>query len=150
MRIINYYKNIGILGMLLALAVCAKGEIAIVDVERSMVGQQDGVIVIVAARTAVFEISDFEEVWQYGSKRDRPVKLDNEDVFFLQDGVAAQRSLKGLNSLIENNILSETYGRAFIPSGRFFKKSFLKSHSEENYEWIFDRETEDDGYVNPK
>ncbi len=55
---------------MLALAVCANGEIAIVDVEQSMVGQQDGVIVIVAARTAVFEISDFEEVWQYGSKRD--------------------------------------------------------------------------------
>ena len=70
MIILKYVKIIGILWILLALAVCANGEIAIVDVEQSMVGQQDGVIVIVAARTAVFEISDFEEVWQYGSKRD--------------------------------------------------------------------------------
>ena len=88
-------------------------------------------------------LNDFEEVWQYGANLGEP----NADPIHLQDGVAPQAPVKGLDK-IKNPIL-EKRGRAFIPDGA--PKGFKASHSIGNYKWIFTTlQKEEKGYVKPR
>ena len=87
-------------------------------------------------------LNDFEEVWQYGANLGEP----NADPIHLQDGVAPQAPVKGLDK-IKNPIL-EKMGRAFIPNGE--PKGFLQSHSIGNYKWIFKQTSDKEGYVKPR
>ncbi|MBA3665021.1 MAG: fibronectin type III domain-containing protein [Bacteroidetes bacterium] len=83
----------------------------------------------------------FEEAWQYGSNLGEP----NEDLPWLQDGVAPQCAVTG----IDNIIAPTTGGRVFIPN--VDTKSYLGSHSVSNYGWIFTtRKLGMDGYVKPR
>jgi len=82
-------------------------------------------------QSSLFDLRSFEEVWQYGSARNRPVPLQNENSVKEQDGVAAQTSIPVFIEFSD----SEEYGRAFIPET--VDKGFLKSHTEANYEWLF-------------
>jgi hypothetical protein len=75
-------------------------------------------------------ISDWLEIWQYGSN-------EEEDPFYKQDGVAPQCKVGGLDE-----------HRAYIPAD--VVKGFVSSHSIENYKWIFTRTKNDDGYVTPR
>jgi len=63
-------------------------------------------------------VSDFEEVWQYGSD-------EANDPKYLQDGVAPQCKVEGLPDL----------NRVYIPSSE--NRGFLDSHFIKNYGWIF-------------
>jgi len=75
-------------------------------------------------------LSDWEEIWQYGSNEETtPINQ--------QDGVAPQCPIKNIGTQ-----------RAFIPEGE--EKGFIKSHRIENYKWIFTRNINDEGYVTPR
>ncbi len=80
----------------------------------------------------------FREVWQYGTD-EKKVKP------FLQDGVAPQCPVEG----IENLPPSTQGGRVFIPDN-FWPKGFLDSHTISNYAWIFNKTSNDKGYVRPR
>jgi hypothetical protein len=75
--------------------------------------------------------ADCLEIWQYGSN-------EVEDPFYLQDGVAPQCSVKGL----------DVTRRAYIPDD--VVKGFVSSHSIGNYKWIFTRNEKQEGYVTPR
>ncbi len=95
------------------------------------------------AAAGAINLNDFEEVWQYGSNLGEP----NADPLHLQDGVAPQTAVEGLQD-VRNPIL-EKRGRAFIPDGE--PKGFLQSHSIGNYKWIFKTiEKGEKGYVKPR
>jgi hypothetical protein len=83
------------------------------------------------------DLTWFEEVWQYGSNYGE----QNEDVPWLQDGVAPQCAVPGFGPMDKKK-----YGRVFIPLG-VETKSYLGSHSVGNYTWIFNRSNNDAGYV---
>jgi hypothetical protein len=77
------------------------------------------------------------QVWQYGSN----LGERNADSKELQDGVATQQGIGGINDR-----------RAFIPNisnGRPVPKNFLDSHSVKNYWWAFDlsKAKNDKGYI---
>jgi hypothetical protein len=99
---------------------------------------------IIAAENAcstygTFDLNDFGEVWQYGSKRG----TNDDDPFIEQDGVAPQCAIQDLP---ENR-------RPYIPPQDEveFKKNFLNSHSESNYGWIFNYlEKGENGFVTKK
>jgi hypothetical protein len=76
-------------------------------------------------------INEWEEVWQYGSD-------EANDPLWLQDGVAPQCMPQGMTRV----------QRAFIPATE--TRGFLSSHLIENYEWIFNLNTNADGYVKPR
>ena len=105
-----------------------------------------------------FMLTDFDQVWQYGSKRDRPNPLSGEDPASKQDGVAVQRGIKDLLEFGELEPNRNLYGRSFIPNDDDFPdkvdvpRGFLESHYESNYLWMFTHlDNEDqDGYINPK
>ena len=86
---------------------------------------------------------DFEEIWQYGSDLGQP----DADAMWLQDGVAPQTPVGGINNLPTANTKG---GRAFIPKNQGIPKGFLESHSISNYGWIFGRQEGIEGYVTPR
>lgn len=73
------------------------------------------------------DLNWFEEAWQYGSN----LGEQDEDFPWLQDGVAPQCAVQGMNTIIAPTI----GGRVFIPD--VDTKSYLGSHSVSNYGWIF-------------
>jgi len=78
-------------------------------------------------------LSDFDEVWQYGSNLGMP----GQDDMWEQDGVAPQCAAGNL----DNN-------RVEIPKNPGFVKSFDESHYIKNYGWIFKSiQNGDKGYV---
>jgi hypothetical protein len=83
--------------------------------------------------------SKSSQVFQYGSN----LGETDQDVIYLQDGVAPQSKVGGLR---DNQ-------RVFIPdesNGRPVPKNFLDSHSIKNYWWVFDKNKNDKGYVKEK
>ena len=82
-------------------------------------------------------LSDWQEVWQYGSN-------ENADPLDKQDGVAPQTRC---GNLLESQ-------RAYIPdidgAGNHIPKGFISSHSIENYKWIFKLTKDANGYVTPR
>ena len=82
-------------------------------------------------------LTDFEEVWQYGSNLGEP----KADPIYLQDGVAPQCAVGGLN----------TDNRVFIPETVNFTKNFTNCHTIGNYGWIFKNQKKGmPGYVKPR
>ena len=78
----------------------------------------------------------FKEVWQYGT---------NETLTppYLQDGVAPQCECKNLGLLPSLNVKG---GRAYIPDD-YQPKGFLDSHTIKNYDWIFNKKSNETGYI---
>lgn len=76
------------------------------------------------ANSGTVNRSEWKEVWQYGSR----FNLENSDAPCLQDGVAPQAGVRGLN--LEN--------RLFIPTKNASQKGFFDSHFVGYYTWIFD------------
>lgn len=76
-----------------------------------------------------FNLSDFEEVWQYGSNED-------VDIDYRQDGVAPQCAVTGIDWEPQtNNQNIPAYGR--IPfQGKNEHRNFLEAHYGENYDWV--------------
>jgi hypothetical protein len=92
----------------------------------------------------------FTEVWQYGSDLDQ----EAHDPIKEQDGVAPQCECKGLvnsnNGINIGNGKPIKAGRVFIPAS-VTTKSFVGSHSIDNYGWIFtERKNGMTGYVKPR
>ncbi len=92
------------------------------------------------AETAAFNWKEFQEVWQYGSDLDQtypsPVGV--------QDGVAPQKAVKGLNEL--NDGINH---RILFPKD-WPNQSFINSHMIYSYDWIFDRiKPGEPGYIQP-
>ncbi len=83
-----------------------------------------------------FLLSDFEEVWQYGSH-------EGEDIDYIQDGIAPQCAVPGL----EFDSQSDSYGRIrFL--GLEKNKNFLHAHYVANYGWVLSKVDENEnGYV---
>ena len=78
-------------------------------------------------------VSDWEEIWQYGSDGDN-------HPLWLQDGVAPQTGIRGFGR----------ERRAFIPQNEGIPQGFIDSHKIENYEWIFTTlEKGQNGYITP-
>lgn len=75
-----------------------------------------------------YDWSKFRHVWQYGTNLDQP----NADPIWLQDGVAPQTAVKGIQSLPP-----EKGGRLFTPRD-WPKRNFVDSHMVYNYYWIFE------------
>jgi hypothetical protein len=82
------------------------------------------------------DISDWQEIWQYGSNE------ENHDDIYKQDGVAPQCRVGGLDDVQGKS------GRAYIPDD--VVQGFISSHSIENYIWIFNKTKNENGYVTPK
>ena len=81
-------------------------------------------------------ISDWDEVWQYGTN-------EQKTPAWLQDGVAPQC---GVNNLYD---IPNKSGRAYIPDNE--PQGFVESHSIDNYKWVFTKlKNGQDGYVNPR
>ena len=78
-------------------------------------------------------LSDWLEVWQYGSNEDNINKTS-----WLLDGVAPQRAVGGIGDQ-----------RAYIP-GDTSPQDFLESHYIKNYGWIFNRIQGGKGYITPR
>jgi len=91
----------------------------------------------------------FTEVWQYGSNLGQP----NADPLNEQDGVAPQCECTNLifsnNQLNSGNNKNIKTGRVFIPNN-VTTKGFIGSHSINNYEWIFNKQKNEGGYVKPR
>jgi hypothetical protein len=77
--------------------------------------------------------TEWSEIWQFGSN----FNLSNEDAPCLQDGVAPQSKVKGLNA----------NKRIFIPEKLYSKKGFFDSHFIGYYTWIFDIPVGEKGHV---
>ena len=88
-------------------------------------------------------MGDWEQVWQYGSD----LNETNADPMWLQDGVAPQTPVGGINNL---PIANTKGGRAFIPKNQGIPKGFVESHSIGNYGWIFNQIQSANGYVTPR
>ena len=93
------------------------------------------------ASTATFDLTDFEEVFQYGSAE---AGTPDPDPPFRQDGIAPQCPVKGLSEqeVAKNPAISDqnknNYGRAFYPKNKpkLYPRGFYSSHSVLNYKWI--------------
>lgn len=86
-----------------------------------------GSLIIIApenAGAAKINASEWQEIWQYGSRR----KTGKDDAPCLQDGVAPQVLAKGLPAS----------KRVFIPGKFYNRKGFFDSHFIGYYTWIFD------------
>lgn len=70
-------------------------------------------------------VKEWKEIWQYGSN----LKESKQDAPCLQDGVAPQSAIKG----IENH-------RVFIPAKNYNQKGFFDSHFIGYYKWILEIE----------
>ncbi|MBA2610818.1 MAG: hypothetical protein H0U95_02525 [Bacteroidetes bacterium] len=103
------------------------------------------------ACTGTCDWTKFTETWQYGSN----LNEKNADPIKEQDGVAPQcecTNLKSSNGQINSgNGKAIKTGRVFIPSD-VKTKSFVGSHSIDNYGWIFSIISGDPkgGYVKPR
>lgn len=76
-----------------------------------------------------FDLSLFDEVWQYGSNMDQP----DADVIYYQDGIAPQTAIPGIEKLP-----LERGGRVFIPKNWPKKqKGFIKSHHLNYFQWFY-------------
>ena len=85
-----------------------------------------------------YDWSQFEEVWQYGSNYGEP----NADPIYLQDGIATQMPIKGIE-MLENG----KGGRVFIPENwPKSKRGFLKSHHLNWFQWFYEIKPTDKGY----
>jgi hypothetical protein len=85
-----------------------------------------------------YDWSQFEEVWQYGSNYGEP----NADPIYLQDGIAPQMPIKGIE-MLENS----KGGRIFIPDNwPKSKKGFLRSHHLNWFQWFYQIKPTDKGY----
>jgi hypothetical protein len=95
------------------------------------------------------EWNRFTEVWQYGSN----LGQSGADPVWEQDGVAPQCECTGLSGADGQNIFGSTRklvaGRVSIPPS-FSPKGFVESHSIGNYTWIFQKGSNDKGYVRPR
>lgn len=76
---------------------------------------------------------EWTQVWQYGS--DFP-----KEAPCLQDGVAPQIAVGGLNSA----------HRVYIPAKNYYRKGFFDSHFIGYYTWIFQLKPWEKGYILPK
>lgn len=83
--------------------------------------------------------SQFEEVWQYGARANDSLS----DAIFLQDGIAPQNGVKGIEQLPDQT----KGGRVYIPSEYPRRKlGFIKSHHLAYYDWFYWIKPEDEGY----
>ncbi|MEY4791830.1 MAG: hypothetical protein RIT34_637 [Bacteroidota bacterium] len=92
-----------------------------------------------AASTASRDWTIFEEIWQYGANAD----VREADPIFLQDGIAPQQAVPGLDQLKDPT----KGGRIYIPNT--YPKSklgFIKSHHLAYYDWFFWIKPTDPGY----
>ena len=85
------------------------------------------------ASSGTIKMSEWEEIWQYGSDFER----HKFKAPCLLDGVAPQTKVGGLNKKF----------RAYIPNSEYRKKGFFKSHFIGNYTWIFDVKKGKPGYI---
>lgn len=98
-----------------------------------------GKILIMAPESAGYYGVDwtlFREVWQYGSNN---LGGASADIICLQDGIAPQVQVYGLEVMIPGN-----GGRLFLPKNA--KKGFLRSHHLSYWSWFFDIKPNDFGY----
>jgi hypothetical protein len=92
-----------------------------------------------AANTQGRDWSVFEEVWQYGARADEKAA----DPIFLQDGIAPQFAVLGIEQLPT----STKGGRIYIPDTYPKRKlGFIKSHHLAYYDWFYWIKPEDPGY----
>ncbi|MDG1331792.1 MAG: hypothetical protein P8P74_05650 [Crocinitomicaceae bacterium] len=85
------------------------------------------------AEAGKVKMSEWEEIWQYGSDF-------NENKFkspCLVDGIAPQTKAGGLSH----------YNRVFIPDDAYKKKGFFDSHFVGYYTWIFNLSDGDSGFI---
>ena len=82
-----------------------------------------------------YEWNKFEEVWQYGSN----LGESKADVVCLQDGIAPQCMVNGLDSLEHTK-----GGRIFVP--KHARRGFNRSHHLSYFEWFYDLHNGDRGY----
>jgi len=81
----------------------------------------------------------FKEVWQYGARADD----SQSNAIFLQDGIAPQSAVKGIEQLPAQT----KGGRIYIPSKYPKRKlGFIKSHHLAYYDWFYWIKPEDEGY----
>lgn len=98
-----------------------------------------GKILILAPESAGYYGVDwtlFLEVWQYGSNN---LGQASADVICLQDGIAPQVQVYGLEVMIPAK-----GGRLFLPKNA--KKGFIRSHDLRYWDWFFDIKPNDFGY----
>jgi hypothetical protein len=92
-----------------------------------------------AANTQGRDWSVFEEVWQYGARADEKAA----DPIFLQDGIAPQFAVLGIEQLP----IATKGGRIYIPDAYPKRKlGFIKSHHLAYYDWFYWIGPEDPGY----
>lgn len=87
------------------------------------------------ACTGDVDITDWDEIWQYGSDE---VTLKGKGTPWLLDGVAPQCPINGIDRA----------HRAFIPDD--VPQGFVESHTIKNYKWIFITKRGKEGYVTPR
>jgi hypothetical protein len=85
-------------------------------------------------KTGKVKKEEWRQVWQYGSNFNE----NNADAPCLQDGVAPQSSVKGI----------DYQERIFIPKDHFKRKGFFDSHFIGYYTWVLDIPKDQKGYVN--
>ena len=94
------------------------------------------------ANTAGRNWALFEEVWQYGARADQKAA----DAIFLQDGIAPQAPVVGIEQLPATT----KGGRVYIPADYPKKKlGFIKSHHLAYYDWFHWIGPTDEGYFRP-
>jgi hypothetical protein len=94
------------------------------------------------ANTAGRNWALFEEVWQYGARADQKAA----DAIFLQDGIAPQAPVVGIEQLPATT----KGGRVYIPAAYPKKKlGFIKSHHLAYYDWFHWIGPTDEGYFRP-
>jgi hypothetical protein len=98
-----------------------------------------GKILILAPESAGYYAADwtmFQEAWQYGTD---DTGQANSDPIYLQDGLAPQVQVKGLEVMMPNH-----GGRIFIPENS--KKGFIRSHHLKYWSWFHEIKPNDFGY----
>lgn len=85
------------------------------------------------ASSGKLDPEEWEEIWQYGSN----FEPKGHDAPCLQDGVAPQKSIKGIGR----------EKRVFIPRSNYKQKGFFDSHFVGYYTWIFQIKEHHKGYI---
>jgi hypothetical protein len=94
------------------------------------------------ANTAGSDWALFEEVWQYGARANDAAA----DPIFLQDGIAPQEPVVGIEQLPSTT----KGGRVYIPTTYPKRKlGFIKSHHLAYYDWFHWIGPSDEGYFRP-
>lgn len=92
-----------------------------------------------AANSGSRDWSLFDEVWQYGANAD----VSAADAICLQDGIAPQQAVPGIENLQEPS----KGGRLYIPKDYPKRKlGFIKSHHLAYYDWFYWIQPTDRGY----